>query len=274
MRTATYLLLVASLSTGCTHGALKVAAGLGGPWIVTNDGAIYAHGASGWERKEDPGAADDLALCGTHLFILTQPNAQGYRAIKSRDVFGSTWTTYPSLGLAGPKQIACHGDVPVALTGDSPVDLLSQLERAVYMYDKTTQSWAVLQQGASAITVENGRLFYLHSSPAPGNVWSKDLFGAWTETRWGTTMVASRIAGDANGFPWVATSSTSNPLFKWDTANQKWTFGFSSGPVYDMDIESYVRMYVLSDPQTGGGYTVYSHDLYSGGWTTYSLPSY
>jgi len=56
--------------------------------------------------------------------------------------------------------------------------------------------------------------------------------------------------------------------------NHKWTFGFGSGPVYDMDIDSYVRMYILSDPQVyGGGYSLYSHELYDGGWTTYSLPA-
>lgn len=274
MRTAIYLLLIGSLSAGCVHGALKVAAGQGGPWIVTDDGAIYGYNGAGWDRKEAPGVAEDLALCGAHLFVLTRPDSQGHRTIKSRDIYGSTWTTYPSMGPVGPRQIACDGDAPVALTGDAPVDLMPVLERTVYKYDKNTQSWMDVHRGAIAISVMNGRLFYLHSNITSGNVWSKDLVVGGPDTRWGATLIASKIAGDANGYPWVATNAASNPLFKWDTANQKWTFGFNSGPVYDMDIESYVRMYVLSDPATGGGYTVYSHDLYSGAWTTYSLPSY
>ncbi len=273
MRTAMYLPLMVSLSAGCVHGALKVAAGQGGPWIVTNDGAIYGYGSAGWERKEAPGVADDLALCGVHLFILTRPDSQGNRAIKSRDIYGNTWTTYPSIGPVGPKQVACDGDVPVALTGDAPVSLMPILERTVYKYNKNTQSWTVIHQGAIGISVMNGRLFYLHSNTTSGNVWSRDV-DSGPDTKWGDALVANKIAGDANGYPWVATNATSNSLFKWDTANQKWTFGFGSGPVYEMDIESYVRMYILSDPQTGGGYTVYSHELYSGGWTTYSLPSY
>lgn len=265
MRTARYLLLMVSFSAGCVHGALKVAAGQGGPWIVTNDGAIYGYTGAGWDRKEAPGVADDLALCGTYLFILTRPDSQGNRTIKSRDIYGSTWTTYPSIGGVGQSQVACDGGAPVALT--------ALPDMAVYKYDKNTQSWTDIHRGAIEISVMNGRLFHLYPTTTTGNVWSRDVNGG-PYTRWGDKLVASKIAGDANGYPWVATNAASNPLFKWDTANQKWSFGFGSGPVYDMDIESYVRMYILSDPPIGGGYTVYSHDLYSGGWTTYSLPAY
>jgi len=264
MKPETYLLLIALLSSGCVHGALKVAAGSAGPWIVTNDGAIYGHGGAGWDRKEAPGTADDLALCGTYLFILTRPDSQGNRAIKSRDIQGSSWTTYPSIGTVGLEQVACDGDVPVALT--------STPDMSAHKYDKNTNGWTTVHRGATAISVENGRLFYLYPTTTTGNVWSRDV-GGGPYQRWGDKLVASRIAGDANGLPWVATSATSNPLYKWDASNQKWTFGFNSGPVYDLDVLSYVRMFILSDPQTGGGYTVYSHELYSGGWTTYSLPS-
>jgi hypothetical protein len=77
MKTVMYCLLVAVFLSGCTHGALKVAVGPDGPWIVTNDGAIYGYNGSVWNKKEPPGTAADLAVCGTFLTILTKPDAQG-----------------------------------------------------------------------------------------------------------------------------------------------------------------------------------------------------
>jgi hypothetical protein len=249
------------------HGALKVSAGPEGPWIVTNDGAIYAYTNFVWNQIDTPGTADDLALCGAFLTILTKPDAQGKRTVKSRNISGgSTWTAYPSLGAIDIIQVACDGYAPVALAA-SP-------DRGVYKYDKNTESWLNIHDAATGISVENGRLFFLYPTTTHGNVWSRYVNGG-PYTQWGETMVANKIAGDANGFPWIATNAASNPLYKWDTENKKWTFGFTSGPVYDMDIQSYVKMYILSDPLiSGGGYTLYSHDLYSGGWTTCSLPGY
>lgn len=263
--------IVATNGDVTTHGALKVVAGLDGhPWIVTNDGAIYAYNGSGWDRKEHPGTADDFALCGTFLAVLTRPNAQGIRAVKSRDIFGTTWTTYPTLGsppgAVGLKQIDCHGYEPVVLA--------TAPNYGIFKYDSSTQAWRNIHDAATWMSVDNSRLFYTYPTTTNGNVWSRDVDGG-PYHRWGDPMVADKVAGDANGYPWIATSATSNPLYKWDTTNQKWTFGFLSGPVYDMDIQSYIRMYILSDPQiNGGGYTVYSHELYSGGWTKFSLPSY
>jgi hypothetical protein len=96
------------------HGATKVAAGLDGrPWIVTDDGAIYGYNGSAWDRIEDPGTAEDFELCGGFLVVLTPPDAQGIRTIKSRDVYGSgSWETYPTIGsppgAVGLKQIDCQ----------------------------------------------------------------------------------------------------------------------------------------------------------------------
>ena len=264
--------IIATDGVKTTHGALKVAVGLNGqPWIVTNDGAIYAYNGSAWERKEDPGTADDLELCGGFLVILTKPDAQGIRSIKSRDMYGSnTWTTYPSIGsppgALGLKQVACHGNEPVVLAA-AP-------NYGIFKYDISTSSWQSIHDGATWMSVMNSRLFYIYPTTANGNIWTRNIDGG-PYHRWGDPMVADKIAGDANGLPWVATSATSNPLYKWNTTNNKWTSGPMSGPVYDIDIQSYIKMYIVSDPAvTSGGYTIYSHDLYSGGWTTYSLPSY
>lgn len=266
MKTVMYYLLIIVLLAGCTHGAMKVTVGPDGPWIVTNDGAIYGYNGSGWDRKEAPGTADDLAICGTFLTILTKPNSGGDRSVKSRDVYGNSWTTYPSIGTIDVKQVACDGHEPVVLTAEPGM--------YIYKYYNDTQDWKNIHHGAIDISVMNGRLFYLYPTTTYGNVWTRDVDGG-PYSRWGQNFVAHRIAGDANGYPWVATNATSNPLYKWDTNYQKWTFGFNSGPVYDMDIQSYIRMYILSDPQiSGGGFTLYSHELYSGGWTTYALPSY
>lgn len=266
MKTVMCFLLIVGFLAGCTHGAMKVADGLDGPWIVTHDGAIHGYNGSGWDQKEVPGTADDLAICGTMLTILTKPNSQGDRIVKSRDVFGNNWTIYPSISSLDVKQVACDGYEPVVLT--------TAPGYYVYKYSNDTQRWKQIHHGALEISVMNGRLFHLYPTITYGNVWSRDVDGG-AYTRWGQKLVAHKIAGDANGYPWVATDAASNPLFKWDTNNQKWTFGFASGPVYDMDIQSYIRMYILSDPQkSDGGYTLYSHELYSGGWTTYSLPSY
>lgn len=257
-----------------THGAIKVAAGPNlQPWILTTDGAIYEYNGSVWTQKEAPETADDFAICGTFLAILTKPDSQGIRIVKSRDIYGNTWTTYPSMGPADIKQVACDGHQPVVLT-TIPVVLTTTTGKWVCKYYNATQSWNVIHDGATEISVMNGYLFYLYPTTTQGNVWSRYVEDG-QYTRWGETLVAQKITGDANGQPWVATNATSNPLYKWDTQNQKWTFGFASGPVYDMDIDSYIRMYILSDPQiSGGGYTLYSHELYEGGWTTYSLPSY
>jgi hypothetical protein len=269
MKAAMNCLLIIVFLTGCQHGATKVSAGPNGPWIVTEDGAIYAYNGSGWDQKEPPGTADDIAINGTFLTILTKPDAQGRRIVKSRNVYGGNWTTYPSLGPSKLSQVACDGDEPVVIVSIK----LMAFPDSVYKYYNDTQSWKNIQSGASAISVMNGRLFYLNPNITTGNIWSRYVDGG-SSTRWGENLVAYKIAGDANGYPWVATNASSNPLYKWDTSNQKWTSGFPSGPVYDMDIESYVRMYILSDPKiSGGGYTLYSHELYSGGWTTYSLPS-
>ena len=260
-------LLVPTLDS-CTHshGAIKVASTVDGPWILTGDGALHAHDGTGWEQKEAPGAADDFEICGSVLFILTRPDAQGVRAVKSRDIHESSWTTYPPIGAVTPLQVACDGHEPVVLAATS--------DQAIMKYYGQTQGWRTIHRGATDLSVMNGRLFYLYPTTQYGNVWSRDVDGGPYQ-RWGEQMVAARIAGDANGFPWVAVNATSNPLYEWDDTNRKWTFGFSSGPVYDMDIQSYVRMYILSDPQiSSGGYTLYSHDLYSGGWTKYSLPVY
>jgi len=166
-------------------------------------------------------------------------------------------------------RLACDGDEPVVIAS---IDL-TYIHPSVYKYYNETQNWKIVHYGASEISVINGYLFYLYYQ-TPGNIWSTYVDGG-SVTQWGDNLTAYKIAGDANGYPWVATNATSNPLYKWDTNNQRWTMGFLSGPVYDMDIQSYVRMYILSDPQiSGGGYTLYSHELYSGGWTTYSLPSY
>ncbi len=267
MKTAIYSLLIVALLAGCTpHGALKVAIGPDGPWIITNDGAIYGHNGSSWQRKEAPGTAKDLAICGIFLSILTKPDAQGNYAIKSRDVLGGNWTTYPSIGSVSIKQLTCDGYAPVVLTA-SP-------DFSVYKYNANTQSWNRIHSGAKEISVINGYLFHLYPTTTTGNVWSRDI-DAGPYTRWGQNLVANKIAGDANGYPWVAIDATSNPLYKWDSNKKDWTFGFPSGPVYEMNIQSYVRMYILSDPKiTGGGYSLYSHELYSGGWTTYSLPRY
>lgn len=255
--------------TGCTHGALKIAAGIDGPWVVTDDGAIYAYDGSDWSKKEDPGTADDIELCGTFLTILTRPDSQGVRSVKSRDVYGSAWTTYPTIGAPGTvgiEQVACDGYAPVVLT--------SAPSMSVFKYDEDAQNWRNIHTGAIAISVMNGRLFHLYPTTTNGNVWSRYVDGG-SYTRWGEQLVASKIAGDANGYPWVASDPASSQLWRWDTSKHKWTFGFGSGSVFDMDIQSYVRMYILSEPQIrGNGYTVYSHELYSGGWTKYSLPSY
>jgi hypothetical protein len=258
--------IISTDSVQVTHGALKVAAGPSGPWILTNDGAIHEYNGSAWIQKEPPGTADDISLCGTFLTILTKPDAQGKHTVKSRDIYGSTWTTYPAIGTVDIKQVACDGYEPVVITATP--------DMAVFKYYTATQSWSSIHRGATDISVENGYLFYLYPTTTDGNVWSRYVDGGLYK-RWGESMVAHKIAGDANGIPWVSIIATSNPLYKWDTEDNKWTFGFSSGPVYEMDIQSYVRMYILSDPQiTGGGYTLYSHELYSGGWTTYPLPSY
>ena len=263
--------IVATNGVEVTHGALKVANGLDGhPLIETDDGAIYSYNGSDWERQENPGIADDLEICGTFLVILTRPNTQGIRDIKSRDVLGGSWTTYPRLGsppgAVGLKQIACQGDEPIVLAA-AP-------NYGIYRFDKNTQNWRSIHDAATWMSVDNSRLFYIYPTTDYGNVWSRDIDGG-PYHRWGDPMVAEKVAGDANGYPWIAISSTSSPIRKWDTTNNKWTPGPSSGPVYDIDIQSYVKMYIASDPQVAtGGYTIYSHDLYSGGWTTYSLPSY
>lgn len=260
------LVLLSAAQCATEHGAIKVASGPGGPWVLTADGAIHAYTASGWVLKEVPGSADDLEICGTFLFVLTKPNAQGVRTIRSRDVNGTTWINYPTAGIPELRQVACDGYAPVALSAAA--------DRPVLRYNQQTQSWGTIHSGATDMSVINGRLFYVYPTTEYGNVWSRDVNGGPYQ-RWGEQMVAERIAGDANGFPWVAVKGGSNPLYRWDTTNRKWTFGFSSGPVYDMDIDSYIRMFILSDPQIGGGgYTVYSHDLYSGSWTKYSLPVY
>ena len=248
------------------HGAIKVASTVDGPWILTADGAIHAYNGSDWEQKEAPGVADDFEICGSALFILTRPDGQATRTVRSRDVHGGAWTTYPQIGSVDLLQVACDGYEPVVLSATT--------DQAILKHDSQTQTWRTIHRGATDLSVMNGRLFYLYPTTQYGNVWSRDVDGGPYQ-RWGEQMVAHRIAGDANGFPWVATSASSNPLYEWDNTNKKWTFGFSSGPVYDMDIQSYVRMYVLSDPQIGsGGYTLYSHELYSGGWTKSSLPVY
>lgn len=253
------------------HGALKVADGQDGhPWIVTSDGAIYGYNGSAWDQKASPGTADDLELCGGFLVILTKPDAQGVRSVKSRDTYtGSNWETYPAIGsppgAVGLKQVACDGDEPIVLA--------AQPNYHIFRYDRGTQTWNSIHDGATWMSVINSRLFYTYPTTTNGNVWTRDIDGG-PYHRWGDPMVAEKIAGDANGYPWVVINATSNPIYKWDTSHQKWTFGPSSGPVYDIDIQSYNKMYILSDPQNGGGYTVYSHGLYSGGWTTYSLPSY
>lgn len=266
MKTTMYFLLAVVLLTGCTHGALKVAVGPDGPWIVTNDGAIYSYNGSVWNRKETPGTAQDIAICGIFLSVLTKPDTQGNSSIKSRDVLGGNWTTYPPIGNVGIKQLACDGYTPVILTA-SP-------DFSVYKFNSSTQTWNRIHSGAKEISVINSRLFHLYPTTTTGNVWSRDV-NSGPYTRWGENLVAYKIAGDANGYPWVATDATSNPLYKWDTNKQDWTFGFLSGPVYEMTIQSYVRMFILSDPKiNGGGYTLYSHELYSGGWTKYSLPNY
>lgn len=273
MKTALYCFLVVVFLTGCaTHGAMKVAAGLNGqPWIVTNDGSIYAYNGSGWDQKEAPSTADDLAICGTFLTILTKADSQGQRTVKSRSVFGGAWTTYPSLNPSKANKIACDGYEPVVI---ATLPLAVTTFKSVYKYSNTTQNWDIVLNGAADISVMNGYLFYLSTTTTNGNVWNR-LVNSGSDTQWGPPLVAHKIAGDANGLPWVATNATSNPLYKWDTANQKWTSGFASGTVYEMDIQDYTKMFILSDPQiSGGGYTVYSHDLYSGGWTTYLLPSY
>ncbi|NHF59879.1 hypothetical protein FK220_011045 [Flavobacteriaceae bacterium TP-CH-4] len=248
------------------HGALKVATNVDGPWILTNDGAIYAFNNSVWNQKEPPGTAVDFEICGTFLTILTPPDAQGKHLVKSRKTNETSWTTYPSIGATDISQVACDGYEPVVITTTSQKD--------VFKYYNDTKSWKAIHDGATEISVENGYLFYLYPTTSTGNVWSRDV-DSGPYTRWGDKLVAERIAGDANGYPWVAINATTNPLRKWDAKNKKWTFGFNSGPVYDMDIQSYVRMYILSDPKiSGGGYTLYSHELYWGGWTTYSLPTY
>ena len=265
MKTVISFLLTIMFLSGCQHGAVKVATSVDGPWILTDDGAIHAYNGSAWVQKEAPGTADDLEICGTFLVILTRPDAQGKRTVKSRDIYGGNWTTYPPIGALNLIQVACDGYEPVVLAATPNF--------GVYKYNNSTQAWSSIHNAATEISIENSRLFYIYPTTDYGNVWSRDV-NSGPYTRWGDNFVASRIAGDANGYPWVATSATSNPLYKWDTTYKKWTFGFTSGPVYDMDIQSYVRMYILSDPKTGGGYTLYSHELYSGGWTTYPLPNY
>lgn len=265
MRVPLYIAAIVLMVNGCTVGAVRVAAGLDGkPWIVTSDGAVHGYNGSGWDEKEPPGTAVDLAFCGTRLLILTRPDAQGKHQVKSRDGYGGSWTTYPPIASVDVKQVACDGYDPVVLT--------TSTDSAVFKYESGTQSWHQIHAGATEISVINGRLFYLYPTTTSGNVWVRDVDGG-PYTRFGQKLIASKIAGDANGLAWVATSATSNPLFKWDVQNQKWTFFFGSGPVYDMDIQSYIRMFIVSDPESGGGYTVYSHELYSGGWTTYPLPS-
>jgi len=267
MKTVMYYLLIVALLTGCItkHGAMKVAVGTDGPWILTSDGAIHGYNGSVWDQKEVPGTAEDFSVCGQFLHILTQPAYQGGYTVKSRNLYDSpsNWTTYPAIPA---KRIECDGDEPVVLS--------IATDSGVYKYYKNTQKWSSIHNGAKEISVMNGYLFHLYPTTTNGNVWSRDVDGG-KYSRWGENLVANKIAGDANGYPWVATDATSNPLYKWDKNNNKWTFGFPSGPVYGMDVQSYIRMFILSDPQiNGGGYSLYSHELYSGGWTTYSLPSY
>lgn len=260
------VLLLTAAQCASQHGAIKVASGVGGAWVLTPDGALHAYNGSGWDLKEVPGSADDFEICGTFLFVLSKPNAQGIRTVRSRDINSTTWINYPNVGMTELKQVACDGYAPVVLSAAA--------DKPILRYNQQTNSWVTIHSGATDMSVINGRLFYLYPTTQYGNVWSRDVNGGPYQ-RWGDPLVADKIAGDANGYPWVAVNGTSNPLYRWDTPNKKWTFGFGSGPVYDMDIDSYVRMFILSDPQVaGGGYTLYSHELYAGGWTKYSLPVY
>ncbi len=175
---------------GSTHGAMKVSATMEGPWILTNDGAIYAYNNSEWIQKEPPGTAVDFSICSNFLFILTQSDASGEYNVKSRNIYETSWTTYPSLGTIDATCVACDGAEPVVIT--------TTTTKSVYKYYNNSQSWRSIHDGATEISVENGRLFYLYPTTTNGNVWSRQVDGG-TYKRWGETFVGNKIAGDANG---------------------------------------------------------------------------
>lgn len=265
MRNYIFCLFIVAVLTGCQNsGAVKVASGSQGPWVVTNDGAVYQYDSSKWTRREVPGTADDIEMCGTFLFLLTRPDSGGLRTVFRKDIYNGAVTSYPPVYGLQLQQIGCDGKEPVVLSA-SP-------NRTIYKYYSADKKWKAIHVGATDFSVMNGYLYYLYPTTTAGNVWSRYVDGGIYK-RWGEKMVADKIAGDANGFPWVAVNQSSYPLYKWDKNKKKWTFGFGSGSVFDMDVRSYIDMYILSEPKVqGGGYTVWSHDLYGGTWERYPLP--
>jgi hypothetical protein len=121
------------------------------------------------------------------------------------------------------------------------------------------------------IDAENGQLYLLGIPTSGGQytAWSRYISGG-NCTSWGS-IYASKIAEDANGLAWVATNDSSNPIYQ--RKNGKWTFGPNSGRVYEMAIQSYVKMHIVSDPSVGGQYTLWDHSLNGGGWTRYPDPA-
>lgn len=80
--------------------------------------------------------------------------------------------------------------------------------------------------------------------------------------------VGYKIAVDNAHNPWAANSGSAGTshLFKWN--GSKWVFGWSSGKVYEMDINQQSgSLYITSEPAVGAGRTLWSHDLLTGGWT-------
>lgn len=236
------------------------------PVIFASDNTIRAWNGSSWDTYAS-GMDSTVDFTTNYSTLAVIWGSGGIGDVWQYDYDAGYWTLYtgPVGGRIKFSKIAGYGTVLYAISNNNNTVWSLDTAAASPSWSQWDSNWF------TEIDAENGRLYLLGIPTSGGQytAWSRYMSGGnWTE--WGG-IYASKIAGDANGLAWVATNAQSNPIYQWQ--NGKWTFGPPSGPVYEMAIQSYVKIYVVSDPAVGGGHTLWDHSLYGGGWTQYPDPT-
>lgn len=129
------------------------------------------------------------------------------------------------------------------------------------------QGWSLYSSGAQAVELatkqwDGDQVFFLAPPSAGSSYTAKSVStpgGAITS--YGGPR-GSKIAVGDDGRPWATSGSS---IYRWD--GSRWRSTWTAGAVYEMDIDQvHQDLLILSSPSVGSGYTLWSHDLYGGGW--------
>jgi hypothetical protein len=264
-------LLALASHASASVGLLKMAVGNDNKiWALASDYSLRAYdlGSHTWTTyftgengtQSLTGLADSLLTPGDKIFLIWGSGGSG--TVWGYNLgTGVGWTQYTQ-GAVGVmfKKIVADGYSIWGLTADPKLAGASVMQLDMSAAQPTWKIYEPYNITFYDIAGENGYLFF-QGLPANGTAYTAWSLSEYNKifTQWGKPL-GYLIAGDANGYPYVATNASSYPLYCGNTGSMKACGNFNR-PVYALGVESYSDWYVLSTPVVSGGYSLYGGAL-------------